>query len=64
MICCKREPVEYDQTQYLVDNYMPDTPQSHQRGFKAQSEQQIDQLIYELVGGAIGDNGKTVRSLN
>ena len=36
---------------------MPDTPQSHQCGFIAQSEQQIDQLIYALVGGEIGEDG-------
>ena len=40
---------------------MPDTPQSHQCGFIAQSEQQIDQLIYALVGGEIGEDGKNIK---
>ena len=54
----KLEPVEYDQTQDVVDNYMPDTPHSHQCGFKAQSVQQNDQLIYAVVGGELGADGK------
>ena len=61
----KLEPVEYDQTQDLVYNYMPDTPQSHQCGFIAQSVQQINQLTYAVVGGEIGEDGKeTITSLN
>ncbi|MFM7981019.1 MAG: tail fiber domain-containing protein, partial [Candidatus Fonsibacter sp.] len=38
------EPVEYDQTYDLVDQYTSDTPQSHQCGFIAQSVQSIDEL--------------------
>ena len=61
----KLEPVEYDQTQDVVDNYMPDTPHSHQCGFKAQSVQQNDQLIYAVVGGEFGEDGKeAIRPLN
>ncbi|MFM7984607.1 MAG: hypothetical protein ACKPKO_35305 [Candidatus Fonsibacter sp.] len=33
----KLEPVEYDQTVDLVEQYTTDTPQSHQCGFIAQS---------------------------
>ncbi|MFM7985129.1 MAG: tail fiber domain-containing protein [Candidatus Fonsibacter sp.] len=32
----KLEPVEYDQTIDLVEQYTPETPQSHQSGFIAQ----------------------------
>ncbi|MFM7980504.1 MAG: tail fiber domain-containing protein, partial [Candidatus Fonsibacter sp.] len=38
------EPVEYDQTNDLVDQYTSDTPQSRQCGFIAQSVQSIDEL--------------------
>ncbi|MFM7987885.1 MAG: tail fiber domain-containing protein, partial [Candidatus Fonsibacter sp.] len=38
----KLEPVEYDQTVDLVEQYTPETPQSHQCGFIAQSVQKID----------------------
>ena len=61
----KLEPVEYDQTYNLVDHYTPDTPQSHQCGFIAQSVEQIDQLKHAVVGGEIGDDGKeSIRALN
>ncbi|MFM7984198.1 MAG: tail fiber domain-containing protein, partial [Candidatus Fonsibacter sp.] len=36
------EPVEYDQSVDLVEQYTTDTPQSHQCGFIAQSVQKID----------------------
>jgi hypothetical protein len=59
------EPVEYDQTYYLVDEYTPDTPQSHQSGFIAQHVQQIDELNHAVIGGEIGDDGKeSLRGLN
>ncbi|MFM7989244.1 MAG: tail fiber domain-containing protein, partial [Candidatus Fonsibacter sp.] len=37
----KLEPVEYDQTYDLVNNYTQETPQSHQCGFIAQSVEQM-----------------------
>ncbi|MFM7981504.1 MAG: tail fiber domain-containing protein [Candidatus Fonsibacter sp.] len=60
----KLEPVEYDQTSDLVNNYTQETPQSHQCGFIAQSVQKIDEFKHAVVGGYIGDDGEdTVRSL-
>ena len=59
------EPVEYDQTYDLVDQYTSDTPQSHQCGFIAQSVQSIDELKRAVIGGQVGDDGKeSVRALN
>ena len=59
------EPVEYDQTYDMVDQYTSDTPQSHQCGFIAQSVQSIDELKHAVVGGQVGDDGKeSVRALN
>ena len=59
------EPVEYDPTHDLVDQYTADTPQSHQCGFIAQSVQSIDELKHAVVGGQVGDDGKeSVRALN
>ena len=59
------EPVEYDQTHNLVDEYTVETPQSHQCGFIAQSVQQIDELRYTVVGGKVGEGGKeSLRGLN
>ena len=52
------EPVEYDQTHDLVDEYTANTPQSHQCGFIAQSVQSIDELKHAVVGGQVGDDGK------
>ncbi|MFM7983206.1 MAG: tail fiber domain-containing protein [Candidatus Fonsibacter sp.] len=52
------EPVEYDQTHNLVDQYTSDTPQSHQCGFIAQSVETIDELKHAVVGGQGGDDGK------
>ena len=61
----KPEPVEYDQTYDLVDEYTPDTPQSHQSGFIAQSVQQIDELKHTVIGGKLGEDGKeSLRGLN
>ncbi|MFM7984131.1 MAG: tail fiber domain-containing protein, partial [Candidatus Fonsibacter sp.] len=61
----KLEPVEYDQTYDLVNNYTQETPQSHQCGFIAQSVEKIDELKHAVVGGQIGDDGKeSVRALN
>ena len=61
----KLEPLEYDQTQDIVDQITPDTPQSHQCGFIAQSIEQIEQLKHAVAGGEIGEDGKeTIRSLN
>ncbi|MFM7977865.1 MAG: tail fiber domain-containing protein, partial [Candidatus Fonsibacter sp.] len=55
----KLEPVEYDQTHNLVDQYTADTPQC---GFIAQLVQSIDELTYAAVGGQVGDDGKeTIR---
>ena len=58
----KLEPVEYDQTYDLVDQFNEDTPQSHQCGFIAQKVQQIEELEYAVLGGEVGDDGKeTIR---
>ena len=48
----------YDQTPNLVDTFTPDTPQSHQCGFIAQSVEQLDQLKHAVVGGEIWEDGK------
>ncbi|MFM7981224.1 MAG: hypothetical protein ACKPKO_18100, partial [Candidatus Fonsibacter sp.] len=59
------EPVEYDQTQDLVDQYTADTQQSHQCGFISQAAQSTDELKHTVVGGQVGDDGKeTNRALN
>ena len=59
------EPVEYDQTQDLVDEYTSDTPQSHQCGLIAQSVAQIDELKHAVIGGEVDDEGKeSIRALN
>ena len=59
------EPVEYDQTYDLVDQYNEDTPQFHQCGFIAQQVQHIEALKHALFGGDVGEDGKeTVRALN
>ncbi|MFM7988776.1 MAG: tail fiber domain-containing protein, partial [Candidatus Fonsibacter sp.] len=50
------EPVEYDQTIDLVEQYTTDTPQSHQCGFIAQSVEN-DELKHVVVGGKIGEDG-------
>ena len=61
----KLEAVEYDQTYDLVDAYTPETPQSHQSGFIAQSVERVDELKHTVVGGKIGDDGKeSIRGLN
>ncbi|MFM7985262.1 MAG: tail fiber domain-containing protein, partial [Candidatus Fonsibacter sp.] len=52
------EPVVYDQTYDLVDQYTADTPQSRHCGFIAQSAQSIDELKHAVVGGQVGDDGK------
>ncbi|MFM7983367.1 MAG: tail fiber domain-containing protein, partial [Candidatus Fonsibacter sp.] len=59
------EPVEYDQTYELVDQYTADTPQSHQCGFIAQSVETSDELKHAVVGGQVGNDGKeSIRALN
>ena len=59
------EPVEYDQTHMLVDQYTSDTPQYHQCGFIAQSVEQIDELRHVVLGGEMGEDGKdSLRGLN
>ncbi|MFM7989833.1 MAG: tail fiber domain-containing protein, partial [Candidatus Fonsibacter sp.] len=59
------EPVEYDQIYELVDQYTPDTPQSHQCGCIAQSVEQIDELRHAVVGGTVGkDDKESLRGLN
>ena len=59
------EPVEYDQTYDLVDQYNEDTPQSHQCGFIAQQVQQIEALRHAVFGGEVGEDGnETIRALN
>ena len=57
--------IDYDQTQYLVDQYTPDTLRSHQCGSIAQSVQQIGQQTQAVLGKEIGDERpETIRSLN
>ena len=59
------EPVEYEQTYALVEQYNEDTPQSHHCGFIAQHVQQIEALRHAMLGGEVGEDGKdTVRCLN
>ena len=61
----KLKPVEYDQTFDLVDNYTPETPQSHQAGFIAQDVQKIDELRFAVEGGITSVDGKeSLRGLN
>ena len=49
----------------MVDQCTPDTPQSHQCGFIAQSVEKIEELKHAVVGGEVGDDGKeSVRGLN
>ena len=61
----KLELVEYDQTFNLVENYTPETPQSHQCGFIAQSVEKIEELKHIVEGGKIGEDGKdTLRGIN
>ena len=59
------EPVEYDQTFNLVEIYTPETPQSHQCGFIAQSVEKIEELKHIVEGGEIGEDGKeSLRGIN
>ncbi|MFM7987834.1 MAG: tail fiber domain-containing protein, partial [Candidatus Fonsibacter sp.] len=59
------EPVEYDQTYTLVDDYTPETPQSHQSGLIAQSVHTIDELKHAVEGGEVGEDGvESIRTLN
>ena len=59
------EPVEYDQTVDLVEQYTEDTPQFRQCGFIAQQVQQIEELKHAVVGGEIGEDGQeSLRGLN
>ena len=59
------EPVEYDQTYDLVDQYYEAAPQSHQCGFIAQQVQQIEALKHAVVGGEVGEDGKAaIHALN
>jgi len=61
----KLEPVEYDQTYDLVDAYTPETPQSHQNGFIAQSVERTDELKHTVLGGKIDTDGKeSIRGLH
>ena len=56
---------ENDQTHDLVEQYTPDTPQSHQCGCIAQKVQQIDELKYAVAGGEIDEQGnETIRYRN
>ena len=59
------EPVEYDQTYDLADQYNEDTPQSHQCGFIAQQVQQIEAMRHVVVGRHVGEDGQeTICCLN
>ena len=61
----KLEPLEYDQTQDIVDEFNENTPHIHQCGFIAQSIQEVDERKHAVMGGEIGEDGKdTIRSLN
>ncbi|MFM7980054.1 MAG: tail fiber domain-containing protein, partial [Candidatus Fonsibacter sp.] len=64
-VITRLEPVEYDQTYNLVDEYTPETPQSHQSGFIAQSVQNINELKHTVEGGAVGEDGvDSIRTMN
>ena len=54
------EPVEYDQTVDLIEQYTEDTRQFHQCGFIAQQVQQIEEQKHAVVGGEIGEHGKEI----
>ena len=59
------EPVEYDQTIDLIEQYTEDIPQFHQCGFISQKVQQIEELKHVVVGVEIGEDGKeAIRGLN
>ena len=59
------EPVEYDQTIDLIEQYTEDIPQFHQCGFIAQKVQHIEELKHAVVGGELGEDGKkTIKGLN
>jgi hypothetical protein len=61
----KLEPLEYDQTQAIVDQFNENTPHIHQCGFIAQSIQEVEELKHAVTGGEIGEDGKeSIRSLN
>ena len=61
----KLELVEYDQQYDLVATYTPETPQSHQSGFIAQSVERIAELKHAIVGGETGGDGQeTLRGIN
>ena len=61
----KLEPVAYYQTFDSVEHYTPETPQSHQCGFIAQSVEKIEELRHIVEGGEIGEDGKeTLRVIN
>ena len=64
-VISRLEPVEYNQTYALVDQYNEDTPQSHQCGCIAQQVQHIGALKHVVLGGEVGEDGKdTVRCLS
>ena len=54
------EPVDYDQTVDLIEQYTEDTRQFHQCGFIAQQVQQIEEQKHAVVGGEIGEHGKEI----
>ena len=53
----KLETNEYDQTYELLGKYTPNTPQSHQCGFIAQSVQTMDEQIHGEEVGDLGEDG-------
>ena len=55
-VISKLDPVEYDHTFDLVDNYTKRFPQSHQCGFIAQSAQKTDELNFAIQTGVLHDN--------
>ena len=49
----------------MVDHYTPETPQSHQCGFIAQSVEKIDELKHIVEGRVISEDGQeTLRGIN
>ena len=59
------ETIGYDQTYNLVDQYTPETPQSHHSGFIEQSAQKNNELKHAVEGGEIGEDGvDSIRTLN
>ena len=60
----KVEPVEYDQTHSLVEQYTSDTPENHHCGLIAQSVEKLKELKYTVFDGEVADGKESIRSIN